>query len=74
MRYLWRPFWIFDFCAFPAKSLQVCTPRFCSWIYVEMISIDQPFTAGHACFLEKWWFGSLGSTYSQIHIKLIYPD
>ena len=61
MRYLCQPSWIFAFCAFPAKKLQVCPPRLCSWISVEMISIGQPFTAGHVCFHEKWWFGSLGT-------------
>ena len=27
-----------------------------------MIFIGQPLTAGHVCFHEKWWFGSLGSS------------
>ena len=46
-------YWIVAFCAFPAKKLQGCPPRLCSWIYVEMISIGQPFTAGHVCFPKK---------------------
>ena len=40
--------------------LQGCPPRLCSWISVEIISIGQPFTAGHVCFPKKWWFSSLG--------------
>ena len=48
MRYLWRPFWICAFCAFPAP------PRLCSWISVEMIPTGQPLTAAHVCFPEKW--------------------
>ena len=35
----------------------------CCCIDVEMISIGQPFAAGHVCFPEKWWFGSLGMPY-----------
>ena len=34
-------------CAFPAENLQGCPPRLYSWVYVEIISTGQPFTARH---------------------------
>ena len=37
----------FRFCAVPAKYLQGFPPRLCLWVYVEMISTDQPVTARH---------------------------
>ena len=40
----------FAFCAYPAKYLQGCPPRLCSWVYVEMISTGQPFTT----LLDPW--------------------
>ena len=53
---MWRPSWIFAFCAFPAKYLQGCSPRLCLWVYVEMISSGQPFAARHASqiLLAPW--------------------
>ena len=47
---------------FLQKKLQGCPPRLCSLIYVVMISIGQPFTAGHVCFPENLWFGSWVNT------------
>ena len=49
----------FDFLCISCKKLQGRPPRLCSWIFVGIISIGQPFTAGHVCFHKKWWFGSM---------------
>ena len=53
---MWRPSWIFAFCAFPANYLQGCSTRLCLWLYAEMISTGQPFTALHApqILLAPW--------------------
>ena len=42
-------------------SLQGCPPRLCLWVYVEMISTDQHFTARHVpqTLLAPWVFGGL---------------
>ena len=71
MRYLWRPFWIFAFCAFPAKNVQGCPPRLCSWLFVEMISVGQPFKAGHVSFPKISWFGSLGNGHMAFYSRWI---
>ena len=55
-RHLSQPSWILAFSVFPAKYVQGCRPRFCSWGYIEMISTYQPFTAGnvHQNILLPW--------------------
>ena len=53
---MWRPSWIFAFCALPANYLQGCSPRLCLWVYTKKISTGQPFTACHApqILLAPW--------------------
>ena len=45
--------------------MQGCAPEY---IHVEMITVGQPCTAGHVCFPEKWWIGSLDTIYSTIRL------
>ena len=61
---------IFAFSAFPAKYLQGCPPRLCSWVYVEMISTGQPFTARHApqTLLAPWVYGQHPTALVSAHI------